>query len=204
VDNGLTCKQEAWIIPVMLPIFGLSTKQFYAAVGAAGVAVVLFSLAGCDRSKTIENNPSGPAEIPFNTRISFGQGGNSEPYKSAGWSKTEEKFTWTEGTSAQLRLPVAATNDTVALKILMSALIKSPELPFQPVEVYVNDQKVAEWHVGEAAEFVAAIPHDITKLGGVLTINFKTPKATSPKALGLSADPRVLGICCLDLELSKG
>jgi hypothetical protein len=94
--------------------------------------------------------------------------------------------------------------DTVSLKIRLAALMKAPELPFQPVEVHINDQKIAEWQVSDTAEFVAAIPHDLTKAGGVLTIVFKTPKATSPKALGLSADPRVLGICCLDLELSKG
>jgi hypothetical protein len=187
----------------MAPICGLNTKRLCAAFLATGAAVVLFSLVGCNRSETVTNTSSGPAEIPFNTRITFGQRGSSEPYKAAGWSKTEEKFTWTEGASAQLRLPVAATNDTVALKIRMAALIKPPELPFQPVEVYMNDQKIAEWQVSDTAEFVAAIPHDITKFGGALTINFKTPKATSPKALGLSADPRVLGICCFDFELSK-
>lgn len=188
----------------MTPIFGSNPKQIYAAIAAAAVTAFLLSLASCNRSETVTTNPSGPAEIAFNTRITFGQGGTSEPYKAGGWSKTEEKFTWTEGASAQLRIPVTPTNDSVALKIRMAALIKSPELPFQPVEVYVNDQKIAEWQVGDTAEFVAAIPHDITKPGGILMINFKTPKATSPKALGLSADPRVLGICCLDLELSKG
>jgi hypothetical protein len=164
----------------------------------------LIFLAGCDRSQpTMEVTP-GPAELPYGSKIVFGLGGNSDSYKVAGWSKTEEKFTWSEGTSATLRIPVAATEDSVSLKMRLAALIKAPELPFQPVEIQVNDQKIAEWQVGDTAEFVASIPHDLTKPGGVLTILIKTPKATSPKALGLNADPRVLGICCLDLELSKG
>jgi hypothetical protein len=169
----------------------------------AGVA--LLSFAGCNRSETVSTSPSPSqiAEVPFGKKITFQQGGTSDPYKAGGWSQTEEKFTWTEGTSALLRIPVAATSDPISLKIRMAALVKPPELPFQPVQVYVNDQKIAEWEVGETGEFVAAIPPDITKLGGVLTISFKTPKAISPKALGISADPRVLGICCLDLELSK-
>jgi hypothetical protein len=99
---------------------------------------------------------------------------------------------------------VPATENAVSLKMKMAALIKPPDLPFQPIEIQVNDQKIAEWQVGDTAEFVASLPHDLTKAGGVLTIVIKTPKATSPKALGLGADPRILGICCLDLELSKG
>jgi len=167
------------------------------------VAVTMLAFPGCHRSETITNN-SAPPEVSLGTKITFGEGGNAEPYKISGWSKTEEKFTWTEGTSAELHIPIGATSETVALKMRIAALIKPPELPYQPVEISVNNQKIAEWQVGNTAEFVAAIPHDITKLGGVLAITIKTPKATSPKALSLSADPRVLGICCLDLELSKG
>lgn len=174
--------------------------------GLCGIvaAVGLLSFAGCNRPETVSKSSAAAAELPFGTKITFQQGGNSDPYKAGGWSQTEEKFTWTEGTSALLRVPVAATNDPITLKIRMAALVKPPELPLQPVEVYVNNQKIAEWQVGDTAEFVAAIPPEITKPGGILTINFKTPKATSPKALGISADPRVLGISCLDLELSKG
>jgi hypothetical protein len=166
--------------------------------------LTLISLAGCNRSQTAVDQSSSPPEVPYGTKIVFGQGGNSEPYKLSGWSKTEEKFTWSEGTTARLRIPVPAVADTVSLKMRMAALIKPPELPFQPVEIYVNDQKIAEWQVDNTAEFVAVIPPDLTKRGGDLTISIKIPKATSPKALGLNADTRVLGICCLDLELSKG
>jgi hypothetical protein len=151
---------------------------------------------GCNRSRPTGRLPE-PPEIAYGTPIVFGQGGNSEPYKASGWSKTEEKFTWSEGTSAQLSMRVPATENAVSLKMKMAALIKPPDLPFQPIEIQVNDQKIAEWQVGDTAEFVASLPHDLTKAGGVLTIVIKTPKATSPKALGLGADPRILGICCL-------
>ena len=166
-------------------------------------ASVLLLLGGCNRSESGADS-SGPAEIQYGSKITFARGGNSEPYKKRGWSPTEEKFTWSEGTSAQLQISVAATNDPVTLKMRIAALVKPPELPSQPVEVFINDQKIVEWQVGDTSEFVARVPPDFTKKGGVLNIDIKTPKATSPKALGLSADPRVLGICCLDLELSKG
>lgn len=162
----------------------------------------LLSQVGCDRSEP-GTDRSGPPEVQYGSKITFGKGGNSEPYKSAGWSATEEKFTWSEGTSAQLRIPVPASTEPVSLKMRIAALVKPPELPAQPVEVFINDQKIAEWQVGDTSEFLARVPPEFTKKGGVLNINIKTPKATSPKALGLSADPRVLGICCLELELAK-
>jgi hypothetical protein len=88
------------------------------------------------------------------------------------------------------------------LKIKLAGLTKDPELPFQPVEVYVNDEKVADWRVGaNPAEFSVAIPKKMTSRGGLLTITLKIPKATSPKALGMSVDPRVLGVSCYDLQL---
>jgi hypothetical protein len=180
------------------------TRLLQAAPGVFGVVLALLSLCGCNRSApTLESSAPAP-EVQFGSRIIFGQGGNSEAYRISGWSKTEEKFTWSEGTSAQLRIRVPASEDTISLKMRIAALIKPPELPFQPVEIWVNDQKIAEWQVGNTAEFVATIPHDLMKLGGPLTVLIKTPKATSPQALGLNADPRVLGVCCFDLELSKG
>ena len=176
---------------------GLSSAAF-AILSAFGLVL----LAGCDRSEPGADNSSA-AEVQYGSKITFGKGGNSEPYKGTGWSTTEEKFTWSEGTSARLRIPVPASNDPISLKMRIAALVKPPELSTQPVEVFIDDQKIAEWQVADTAEFIARVPPDFTKKGGVLNINIKTPKATSPKALGLSADPRVLGICCLELELAK-
>ena len=160
-------------------------------------------LGACDRSQPVAVS-SGPADVQYGTKIAFGRGGNSEPYKTTGWSVTEEKFTWSEGTSAQLQIPVPATTDAVTLKMRIAAMVKPPELPFQPVEIFINDQKITEWQVAETSEVVARVPPDLTKDGGVLSIDIKTPKATSPKALGISADPRVLGVCVFELQFAKG
>ena len=98
---------------------------------------------------------------------------------------------------------VSPTNEPVALKMKLAGFTKDPELPFQPVEVYVNDQKVADWQLAaDPAEFSASIPQEMTRRGGLLRITLKIPKATSPKALGMGADPRVLGVSCYDLQLA--
>lgn len=182
---------------------GYPPHRFFSAFAGTSFVLALICLAGCDRSNQETDAAPGPATVEYGRKISFGEGGGSEPYRVSGWSKTEAKFTWTEGTSASLKLPIAATNEQVSLKMTMAALIKPPELPSQTVEVYVNDQKIAEWQVGEMAQFVAAIPASVTKSGGVLNVVFKIPKATSPKALSINADPRVLGICCSELELQR-
>jgi len=183
-------------------ISGLRKAGWSSAACAILSAFALVLLVGCNRSES--GADSSVPEVPYGSKITFGKGGNSEPYKSAGWSTTEEKFTWSEGTSAQLRIPVPASSEPVSLKMRIAALIKPPELPAQPVEVFINDQKVADWQVGDTSEFTAAIPHELTTRGGALKILIKTPKATSPKALGINADTRVLGVCCFDLEMSKG
>lgn len=168
--------------------------------------LTLLCLGACNRSDPVDDLDAsdGAPLLAYRTKISFGQGGGSERYRGSGWSKTEEKFTWTEGTTAVLKMKVPATNGSVTLKMRLAGLIKEPALPFQPVEVEINGQKMTDWQVGDMAEFATAIPHHITKKGGELTITLRTPKATSPKALGVNVDPRVLGVCCLDLELSKG
>ena len=170
--------------------------------GAAILAVLLGS--ACNRPAAVSDTPQTAPEIQYGTPVVFASGGNSEPYKASGWSKSEEKFTWSEGTSAQLRFSVSATTDAVTLKMRLAALVKPPELPFQPVEIEINGKKIADWQVADTSEFAAAIPSEFTTAGGLWTITIKTPKATSPKNLGLSADMRTLGICCLQLELAKG
>ncbi|MGI8820643.1 MAG: hypothetical protein ACR2ID_07245 [Chthoniobacterales bacterium] len=85
----------------------------------------------------------------------------------------------------------------------LAGLTNPPELPFQPVEVFVNDRQAAEWQVGELSDFTANIPGEITRPGGTLTITLRLPKATSPKALGQGQDPRMLGVSCLELQLTK-
>jgi hypothetical protein len=148
-----------------------------------------------------ESTPSSGVDLAYGTKVSFGAGGKSEPLKVSGWSGTEPPYTWTEGTSAVLAIRVSPTTGHVVLQMKLAGLTKYPELLFQPVEAYVNDQKIADWQVAKPAEFSAAIPQEITRRGGLLKITLKVPKAASPKELGLGADPRVLGVRCSGLRL---
>jgi hypothetical protein len=82
---------------------------------------------------------------------------------------------------------------------MTAALIQTPQLPVQPVEVFANGKKIADWQVGNTAQFSAVVPAEALKPGENLEIEFKTPKE-----LGQREDPRVLGICRRNIQLFVG
>jgi len=147
---------------------------------------------------------STPATV-IGTSIQFNAGGNSEKYRVSGWSQTEKEWTWNEGKSAQLGLPIPSDPGALSLVIKMGALVSPPAVPYQMVEMFANGQKIADWEVAsDTAEFSAQIPAEVTKKGGILNIEFRVPNATSPKALGLTDDSRMLGIRVHSVELKRG
>ena len=190
-----------FIWSLMARIDNLSPSRRIVSLAFAAVAL---TLASCDNPSGSPTPSSGSssAQIAYDTPIKFGTAGNSASIKVNGWSKAEEQFTWTEGNTATLSIPVAPTEARVTLRVRAAGMIKEPEFPTHPVEVLVNDRKVADWQVGNTAPFTAAIPPELTKSGGKLAITFNMPKAVSPKELGKNEDPRVLGMCVHDLELS--
>jgi|GEM_PF-4089696 len=129
---------------------------------------------------------------------------DSERYRVSGWNKTEGDYAWSEGTSARLALPIPADAGTLTIKMTLRGLIQPPALPSQPVAVYANNQKVADWEVSDSAVFTAEVPADLTKSGGeTLGLELRVPKAASPKSLGMNDDGRILGVCCYSIELTS-
>ncbi len=128
---------------------------------------------------------------------------DSERYRVSGWSKTEDNFAWTEGNSARLALPLPADSGALTVKMTLRGLIQPPALPSQPVEVYANGQKITDWQVAETAPFTAQVPAELTKGAKTLNLEFRIPKAASPKTLGMNNDERVLGICAYSIELAR-
>lgn len=172
----------------------------------SGIATSLVACSALLLLTACGERPTGETESPryaYGTVIDFSQAGPANAYRASGWNKPEEKFTWSDGNTAVLRVPIEPTTDRVTLRIMASGLVKEPELPFQPVEVHLNDEKVADWQVGNTASFSVPIPESLSRKGGDLTVTFKIPKAASPKQLGTSEDVRVLGLCVHNFEISK-
>ena len=143
------------------------------------------------------------ARYEIGKKIGFGQSGDSELFRGAGWSPTEPEITWTDGNSAVLSFTGLPAKASLRLKMTLSGFTNPPELPAQPVGVYANGIKVADWQVGDKAEFTAFIPPNATGDGNLLKLELKIPKAISPKALGQGQDSRLLGVACFDLVIEK-
>ena len=168
----------------------------------AAAVCVLVGLSGCGEGPDF-SKPGASKEYTYGTKISFAQSGAATSYQVSGWSKPEPQFTWTEGDTAVLAIRVPASDAPVVLRARGAGFLNPPELTTQPIEVMVNDKKIAEWQVGDVSEYTAMIPQEMVKEGGVLTITFKMPKAIAPKTAGVSEDPRVLGFCVHEIELRK-
>lgn len=146
--------------------------------------------------------PAADRTYTLGTTIGFDKNGGSERFRVTGWSDTEDDKTWSVGTSATLAFSGLPDGRALQLRAKIGGLAQPPQLPSQPVEVYANGVKIADWTVSDNAELTAPIPANAVK-NGALQIEFKTPKATSPKALGQNEDARVLGIRVYTLAIDS-
>lgn len=164
----------------------------------------MFLAAGCSKAKDplIDNGATG-RNYTLGKKVLFGVSGDSERFRVSGWSTTEKEITWTEGHSAVVEFTGIPSSSSLRLTATLAALVTPPQLPAQPVEVYANGKKIADWEVIGKAEFTALLPPRTDQPGDSLRIEFKIPKSASPKQLGMSDDPRVLGVSFFDLVLTK-
>jgi hypothetical protein len=183
-------------IAFMRITFPMLLRYFWVSLMAS--VLVAGQTSGADSSTPVGSTPD-----VIGASIQFNAGGNSERYRVSGWSKIEKEYTWSEGKSAQLGLPIPSNPGALTLVIKMGALVNPSALPYQKVEVFANGQKIADWHVTDTADFTAPIPAEVTKKSSILNIEFRLPNATSPKTLGLGDDGRVLGIRVYSIELKR-
>jgi len=137
------------------------------------------------------------------TIIRFNDSGSSERFRGSGWSYAEADHTWTEGNSAVLNFSGLPPSQPLTLKTALVGLTKDPELHAQMAAVYANGKKVADWQVTDRKEYTASIPADTVGDTGTLEIEFRIPRAASPKSLGVNTDARVLGLCVFNLVIEK-
>lgn len=193
----------------------LGGRRLTVAIPGLVVVSLLFGCGPSENAGPTANNPSpnttstSPSmtsktnEYAIGEKISFGASGNSKPFKVSGWSDAEPKHSWTDGVVSVLAMRIPPTPEPLTLKMKLGGFTKDPEVPSQAVEVIANDQKIADWDVRELEEYAAPIPPSISQIGGLLTITLKIPKAVSPKSLGMGQDPRLLGLTCFEVSLTR-
>jgi hypothetical protein len=157
---------------------------------------------GLNPARAAENSPAPDRAYELGAIINFGASGDSDRFKVSGWSAKEKEFTWTLGKGGVLSVKVPAVDGALNLRAKLVGLIHPPELAYQPVEVYVNDEKVADWEVSTPADFMAIVPQKIAAAKN-LKIELRTPKSTTPKAIHMNDDARVLGVACYEIQITK-
>lgn len=177
------------------------TRRLSKCFGAIIAAVAIVSLqTGCLRAPEPHVVPP-PEAVGW--VISFAGGGGSEPYRVSGWSRSEPDYTWTDGTSATLALPIPVLGTPYIMRMKLGSFVFPPDLPAQDVDLFVNGRRLARWSVSGTGDFQVVIPRELTSSTSTLEVELQIPHATSPKAIGQSADERLLGLRCYSLELKR-
>ena len=140
--------------------------------------------------------------------ILFGILGNARPYQRKGWSAPEDEFTWTDGESAVLEIPVRKPNsEMITLIANVRPLLYSGKIAKQTVEIFVNGTAVGRWILSRGGFHYERIyiPAGLINKTGNMVVTFKTPDATSPDTIeGYGHDSRRLGIAVNKILLTEG
>jgi len=168
--------------------------------------VVMFVVAGCGKDNPVKSSVARPRLqiCDYGLVIFFGAGGDSDRIRLLGWAPTEGGYTWTDGIGASLGLRLPASAYPVRLSLKAAGMNDEVRLPFQPVDVAVNGEKIASWQVAEEKTYTAIIPRRFVAAPETfLLIDFYMPKVASPASLGHGPDSRRLGMRVVDLRFDK-
>jgi hypothetical protein len=146
-------------------------------------------------------------DLPINDRIDFRSDGTGLQYLGVGWHRPEDWGTWSGSQSTSLFAQLPSLPDNVNLRIAATAFVRA-EHPSLNVIVKINDRSVDTLMFDvETSSMEAVIPLDAAGLnasGGLLKVTFENRTAATPTELGISDDPRLLGIGLLWAEIEEG
>ncbi len=171
---------------------------------------------GCRRfiERMIELSRAAPDMEPcyqIGDEINFGDALDSRCFMLKGWGETEPWGVWTVGGHADLTLRLEAdAGRRLVVNAFAFAFIGKRKMPVC-VRVSVAGQEIAKW-VFDAAAFPAGEPRWLTaflpahlseRSGRTIDISFDVDAPTSPRAEGISEDPRLLGLGLCKLSLTS-
>lgn len=136
------------------------------------------------------------------TVLTFGVGGNVEPYLGAGWSKAEPEFRWTEGESVELIFDFEKAPGELILSFVAHPQV-GDGVDAQNVIASWNGVPVGEWEIREGGSYHTVIwsPLGIGAASAHCMLQFIMPDAFSPLSRNLSNDSRQLGLAFHELVL---
>jgi len=134
------------------------------------------------------------------TDLKFGQGGNAERFQEYGWSVPEDGFTWTDGKTAGLWIPVSLVAGDVVVKINLYPFNQPGNVEKQRVTIYNDGHLLSSLEVapaGDYEEYSIEVPRQFIS-GSVLNLRFDLPDAVPP----LGTSDRELGIAVKSISVT--
>ena len=134
-----------------------------------------------------------PSVDPANSEISFsGPESNAKAFVVSGWDFSTGPFSWSTGTSGLLYFAVlpASKDVEVAFEVFPEEFSTTKT---QRMSISFNGAPLQSFQVNERSVLKLRIPAEKWNSRAVATMAFEFPDAISPSAVGVSADPRILG-----------
>jgi len=138
------------------------------------------------------------------TTIQFGKGGNALSYIQKGWSGPANGYTWTNGQSASINIPITIPDSpSITLRVNLRAFLGDGKVEKQTVIILVNGMRVGSWVITTPGfkDKRVTIPKSFLTLPYLLDITFLMPNAVSPSTVGYNEDKRVLGVAVRTIDL---
>lgn len=132
-----------------------------------------------------------PQLFPASTVIDCRRGGNLEQFALVGFTAPDEKFSWTNLPKAALRFRSPSVMHDVDLAITAEPFA-THQLGPQVMHLWVNGEKITSTQLAQPGTVRLKIPASSWNRGPLVTVVFEFPGATSPRKLGIGADPRLL------------
>lgn len=133
------------------------------------------------------------------------EGNNALNYQFGDWSSSEPSGTWTNGAEAHLLLKLSEPiTDDLILNIEASPFVNEKHTQ-QKIDLLVNHHLVSQWTFkqGEIVSnnYQVPISKQLIDNSPFLQITFRILNPLSPQELGLSDDPRLLGLFVTRIQL---
>ncbi|WP_186443172.1 sulfatase-like hydrolase/transferase [Desulfobotulus alkaliphilus] len=138
------------------------------------------------------------AEVEPGTSLTFGYGQAAEAISGMGWHHPEAKHRWTGG-QASLIFSLAEKRKRDLRLTLMAHPFLYTDITEQSVLVHVNGVETAEWKMAQTGWYEATIPSDLAE--DTMEILFSISHPASPADIGVSLDPRKLGMAVYEMRL---
>ena len=136
--------------------------------------------------------------------LDFSTNGNARQFMGAGWSGTEERFTWTIGKDSFLRIPAPLSPGAYILRIRYGTFL-CDFVRTQPLELFLDDDSIASFNESDLTPQYRQLRFRWTRVSdpAVKWLRLHHPHAARPKDLGLGSDARELAFSFRTLSLGK-